>query len=228
MCSVVLRILFKIWRWGPIVEVFGILISTSKFWKIWSRLLLRIPTNFGKIWILDFGDIPKLHWITAAEFSFFCQNLLHLATLENLESLTPAQIQIWIFDPKIKFWILANLGSFFNLVLPNLDRSRRQLSNDTKIVKFGQILVDQIQNSYIKIFVGFRLGSQSSVHHMNHLFRTGPIAPMTPTNQTASTATARAKPKTLKPSSGRHRLSPTTRTLTSATQPWLPIISPQS
>ena len=54
------------------------------------------------------------------------------------------------------FWFLANLELSHNLVSPNLDRSRRQLSNDTKITKFGQILVHKIQNSYITNFVGSR------------------------------------------------------------------------
>ena len=37
-----------------------------------------------------------------------------------------------------------------------MDRSRFQLSNDTKIIKFDQILVHQIQNSYITNFAGSR------------------------------------------------------------------------
>ena len=54
-----------------------------------------------------------------------------------------------IINPKIEFWILANLGLPLNLVSPNLDRCRRQLSNDTKIIKFGQNSVHKIENSYI-------------------------------------------------------------------------------
>ena len=54
------------------------------------------------------------------------------------------------FDKIWKFGIVHQ-----NLII-NLDRSQSQLSNDTKIMKFGQILVDQIQNSYITNFVGSR------------------------------------------------------------------------
>ena len=48
---------------------------------------------------------------------------------------------------------MANLWFLFNLVLPNLNRSRRQLSNDTKIVKFGQNLVQKFLISQILTWV---------------------------------------------------------------------------
>ena len=48
---------------------------------------------------------------------------------------------------------MTNFGSLLNLVLPNLDRSRRQLSNDTKIVKFGQNLVQKFLISQILTWV---------------------------------------------------------------------------
>ena len=59
-----------------------------------------------------------------------------------------------ILNPKPKFSILANFGYLLNLVLPNLDRSRRQLSNDTKIVKFGQNLVQKFLISQILWVLG--------------------------------------------------------------------------
>ena len=49
---------------------------------------------------------------------------------------------------------MANFGYLLNLVLPNLDRSRRQLSNDTKIVKFGQNLVQKFLISQILWVLG--------------------------------------------------------------------------
>ena len=58
--------------------------------------------------------------------------------------------KVWILT-KSKIWNPLNLsrnqnfGSLTNLVLPNLDRSRSQLSQNTKIVKFGQILVHKIK-----------------------------------------------------------------------------------
>ena len=76
--------------------------------------------------------IAKLYTMTVAEFD------------PNLGSLKP------------NFGVLAKFGFLLNLVWSNLDRSRSQLSNDTKIIKFGQILVHQnFQNSYIANFAGF-------------------------------------------------------------------------
>ena len=85
----------------------------------------------------------------------FCQILI-LVKIENLKSLTLAQIQILVLNPKPKFAILANFGSLLNLVLPNLDRSRRQLSKNTKIVKFEQNLVPKFLISQILRVLGVR------------------------------------------------------------------------
>ena len=59
-----------------------------------------------------------------------------------------------VLNPKPKFAILANFGSLLNLVLPNLDRSRRQLSKNTKIVKFEQNLVPKFLISQILRVLG--------------------------------------------------------------------------
>ena len=55
------------------------------------------------------------------------------------------------------FAILANFGSLLNLVLPNLDRSRRQLSKNTKIVKFEQNLVPKFLISQILWVLGYKI-----------------------------------------------------------------------
>ena len=46
--------------WSQFCEILVILISTSKFRKIVSRLLPHIGTNFGKFCFGNFGDIEKL------------------------------------------------------------------------------------------------------------------------------------------------------------------------
>ena len=56
---------------------------------------------------------------------------------------------------------MTNFGSLLNLVLPNLDRSRRQLFNDAKIVKFGQNLVQKFLISQILWVLG-TVGAQDA------------------------------------------------------------------
>ena len=84
----------------------------------------------------------------------FCQNL-NFGKNRKFEILNPSsKSKFWILNPKIEISILTNFGSLLNLVLPNLDRSRRQLSNDTKIVKFGQNLVQKFLISQILWVLG--------------------------------------------------------------------------
>ena len=54
------------------------------------------------------------------------------------------------FDKIWKFGIVHQ-----NLII-TLERSRSQLSKNTKIIKFGQISLHKIQNSYITNFAGSR------------------------------------------------------------------------
>ena len=59
--SPVLRIFFKILVMRANFGDFGILVSTSKFWKKFvTRLFAHIGTNFGKFWLSNFGEIAKL------------------------------------------------------------------------------------------------------------------------------------------------------------------------
>ena len=67
-----------------------------------------------------------------------------------------------VLNPKPKFAILANFGSLLNLVLPNLDRSRRQLSKNTKIVKFEQNLVPKFLISQILRVLGSQKSSAAA------------------------------------------------------------------
>ena len=71
-----------------------------------------------------------------------------------------------------KFWWSEPI--YPNLVWRNLDRSRSQLSNDTKIIKFGQILTPQNQNSYNyrKFSVDSRL---CQLHRNSHDGRKEPV-----------------------------------------------------
>ena len=56
-----LRIFFKILVMRANFGDFGILVSTSKFWKKFvTRCYAHIGTNFGKFWLSNFGEIAKL------------------------------------------------------------------------------------------------------------------------------------------------------------------------
>ena len=156
MLLVVLRIF--------ILKILVIWANFDEFWRFWYRLqnfeksLVRIvrqySDQFWKILTFEFGWNRKVMINHRGGILFFCQNL-NFVKIENFKSLTLAQIQILrslTLNPNFRFWQIC--GSLFNLVLPNLNRSRRQLSNDTKIVKFGQNLVQKFLISQILWVLG--------------------------------------------------------------------------
>ena len=61
----------------------------------------------------------------------------------NLES------QFWVLNIKLEFSILTKFRLLLNLILLSLNRSRRELSNDTKIVKFASKIVIQSQILFV-------------------------------------------------------------------------------
>ena len=107
--------------------------------------------QFWKILILKFWLDHKVTINHRGGILIFCQILMKLKNLKFDEIGNFGELRNLDFDKIWKFGIVHQ-----NLII-NLERSRRQLSNDTKIMKFGQILVDQIQNSYIANFAGSRL-----------------------------------------------------------------------
>ena len=96
-------------------------------------LLRRVDVSFGNDCFL----------FSVAEF-WFLVKFWNFGQNWKFEILNPrSNPNFGILNPKPNFSILAKFGYLLNLILPNLDRSRRQLSNDTKIVKFGQNLVQK-------------------------------------------------------------------------------------
>ena len=90
-----------------------------------------------------------------AEFWFLVKFWKFLDKNRKFEILNPSRNPNFgslTLNPNFQFWQI--LDYLLNLVLPNLDRSRRQLSNDTKIVKFGQNLVQKFLISQILWVLG--------------------------------------------------------------------------
>ena len=112
--------------------------------KSLSRLWPHIGTNFLILENFDLANfvISPSYDNHRGGILIFCQ-IFDFGENRNLESLTLAQIQIWILNPKPQI-----------SVLPNLDRSRFQLSNDTKIVKFNQNLIQKFLISQILWVLG--------------------------------------------------------------------------
>ena len=81
--------------------------------------------------IFDFGENRKIE-------------IFNPSSNPNFGSLT--------LNPDFRFWQIC--GYLLNLVSPNLDRSRRQLFKNTKIVKFGQNLVPKFLISQILWVLG--------------------------------------------------------------------------
>ena len=128
---------------------FDFWLNLSKFWNFENRKFeILNPSRKSKFWILN----PKIEFCHFDNESFkfwwkfdkFWRNhqiwwlmkfwiLMKFAILVNVE--------IWILT---KF---GNLAIVLQNLIINLDRSRSQLSKNTKIVKFGQISLHKIQNS---------------------------------------------------------------------------------
>ena len=106
--------------------------------------------QFWKILILKFWLDHKVTINHRGGILIFCQILMKLKNLKFDEIGNFGELRNLDFDKIWKFGIVHQ-----NLII-NLERSRRQLFNDTKIIKFGQILVHKIKilNYYHK-FCGF-------------------------------------------------------------------------
>ena len=129
-------------------------ISTSKFWKKscdgCTPILGPISYNFDFRILSRSQSYDKPPW---RNFDFLSN--FDFGENRKFEIFNPSSNpNFLVLNPKPKFAILANFGSLLNLVLPNLDRSRRQLSKNTKIVKFGQNLVPKFLISQILWVLG--------------------------------------------------------------------------
>ena len=129
-----------LWFWYRLQNFENRVTSVRPYWdKFWKNFLAILVNR--KVMINHRGEI-----LIFGQIFEFGEN-------RKFEILNPSSNPNFDLNPKPKL-ILANFGYLLNLVLPNLDRSRRQLSNDTKIVKFGQNLVPKFLISQILWVLG--------------------------------------------------------------------------
>ena len=144
----VLRIFFKILVMrANFDEFWGFWYGLQNFGKVFVTVVRPYWDQFWKILILKFWLDHKVTInhrggiLIFCQISNFCKNrkfeIFNPSSNPNFGSLTLNRILDFG-----KFWVSTN-----NLVLANLDRSRRQLSKNTKIIKFGQISLHKNQNS---------------------------------------------------------------------------------
>ena len=160
---------YKSWGFKNFLQNLG---DESQFWWILEILII----------IIDFKILKKSCNVCAPILGLILENFdskilvlsqsYNTPPWRNFDFLSNSdEIENLKFDEIGNFGELRNLGFDkiwkFGIVqqnlIINLDRSQSQLSKNTKITKFGQILVHQIQNSYITNFVGSKKNIHRSV-----------------------------------------------------------------
>ena len=129
----VLRIFFKILVMGANFGDFGILISTSKFWKKFVRIVRQYSDQFWKILTFEFGRNRKVMINHRGGILFFCQILLKFKILDF-------RVKDLKFGDFVKFWVITNFVNFGKIVFKFV----------TKIIKMQNICV-QIGNFCVRV-----------------------------------------------------------------------------
>ena len=108
--------------------------SLVKFGEILKSLTLAKIDNMRSVTLtpnLNFGFLVVIFYGEIIHFDqIFVSNRPKYSIGDTLN--------FWVLTPEPKISILTKFWSLLKLISSNFDRSRRQLSNDTKIIKLGQ------------------------------------------------------------------------------------------